>query len=587
MTAVVLALIVATGFAWAAEGQAIGEPHARESSPTVVRIYYDDIRDLEGLAAYDVWEVNNTAEKYVLAAVDPAEQIALRAAGWRFSTDSAATANVREAAERNLFLEGYRTVDEVYDALDSLAAAYPQLTKVVAYGQSECLAAGGCTTPGGDNLAGFELHALRITNEAVPGSSTIGVGGVTQGEKPVFFLMANIHAREITTPELALRMATWLLDSYDHSAEATWLVDHQEIWIVPTVNPDGHWLVELGATPAYGGVPFYHRKNANQDADNDGLPDCDQWPSLDFTQYGVDLNRNHTFGWGPPGSSGAPCDMTFRGPSPGSESEVASLEQLISSLIPDQRGETLTDPAPDDTRGLLITIHSYGDLVLWPWGALYEDAPNRPGLQAIGDKLASFNGYLSCQPTECLYAASGASDDWAYGELGIPAFTFEVGDEFMPNYSAIDAVQWPENRPAFVYAARIARAPYQLALGPDSMDATVTNGTDATATASVIFEELNTGGDVIIAAEVAIDRPFWDSQAAPLPMTAADGSFDSPVETATATLDLAGLAPGRHMVYFHGQDSAGNWGAMTAAFLVVEPAVPLSWSGLMPMIARP
>jgi len=156
---------------------------------------------------------------------------------------------------------------------------------------------------GGETLPGFPLLAMRVTNENRPGSSIINGENIAMGSKPVFFLMANIHAREITTPEIAMRFLEQLLDGYGNDPDVTWLVDHHEIWIVPTVNPDGHWLVELGETPAYDGPPFYQRKNANNDADNDGMPDCSAWPPGEAAQPGIDLNRNHSFEWDQGGTS--------------------------------------------------------------------------------------------------------------------------------------------------------------------------------------------------------------------------------------------------------------------------------------------
>jgi hypothetical protein len=38
--------------------------------------------------------------------------------------------------------------------------------------------------------------------------------------------MANIHAREITTPELAMRFLDLLLEDYGFDADITWLVDY-------------------------------------------------------------------------------------------------------------------------------------------------------------------------------------------------------------------------------------------------------------------------------------------------------------------------------------------------------------------------
>ncbi len=507
--AMMLAFAAAVGLVFVAHARSADGAENRTDQTAVVRVYYESIRDLEQLASYDVWEVNNLDEQYVLAAVDQAALADLHAAGWPTAVDADATGAARTALKGNMFGDGYRTVDELYQELDDLASTYPTLVEVVTYGRSECLAAGGCTTPAGDELAGHDLRALRITNETKAGASIISDTTIIPGEKPVFFLMANIHAREITTPELAMRLAAWLLENYGVDADATWLVDSHEVWIVPTANPDGHWLVELGGTPEYGNSPLFHRKNFNQDANEDGLPDCTTWPSTGSAQFGVDLNRNHTVGWGYSGSSGIPCDLTYRGPAPHSELEVSSLQDLVTALIPDQRGTAMDDAAPADTTGIFITVHSYSELVLWPWGYLYEPAPNRDGLKAIGDKLASFNGYLSCQPTACLYAASGASDDWAYGELGIPAFTFEVGRQFMPPYSEIDAVQWPDNKPAFIYAARIARTPYLTALGPDSRAAEATAGIGVV-DLQVVLDDTDTGNATIVTGEYSIDLPFWD-----------------------------------------------------------------------------
>jgi len=378
---------------------------AQAHRPTVVaRIYYTDPADLSRLTDVDLWEYNNVAEGYVLAAVGGDDLDALRAAGWRVAIDEAATAHLTRRDAGPAFYNGYRSVDEIYAALDAAAAAHPELTELLTYGQSYCLGRGGCVTPGDDALAGYPLRAIRVTNEAVAGSSIISGDAVSRGEKPVFFLMAGIHAREITTSEIALRFLDLLLDGYGMDANITWLVDWHEIWIVPTANPDGHWLVELGQQPAYGGWPFMQRKNARLENGLDALDDCDVWPPDSGTQFGVDLNRNHSFAWGGSGSSGEPCDPTFRGVAPASESEVARLEALLSALFADRRGPAMDDPAPTDTVGLLITLHSFSNLVLWPWGHLYTDAPNRADLQAIGDKLATFNGYRSCQAAayDCL-----------------------------------------------------------------------------------------------------------------------------------------------------------------------------------------
>jgi hypothetical protein len=560
-----------------------GQP--QQGIPIVARVSYDSIQDLERLQSYDIWEYNNLEERFVLVSTDYAGLERLAAEGWRFEIDQPATERLQQAPKEIFNFNGsYRTVAELHDRLVSIQDANPTLTEVVDYGDSYCKTTGGCITLGGDNQPGFDLLALRVTNEAIPGSSEITASGISWGNKPVFFLMANIHAREITTPEIAMRFLDWLLDNYRIDADVTWLVDWHEIWIVPTVNPDGHWLVELGTQDPYNSSPFSQRKNANRDVNNDSIPDCGQWPPFSFAQYGIDLNRNHSFGWGLSGSSNEPCDLTYRGPAEASEVEVNQLQELVRDLIPDQRGTELSDAAPLDTTGILISLHSYSNLVLWPWGFAYQPAPNCEDLKAIGDRLAEFNGYTSCQPTECLYAASGASDDWAYGELGIPAFTFEIGDEFMPPYSEIDLVQWPDNKPALSYAARIARTPYVTIKGPEVSDIQVNVWSPEITVTATIDDTLN-GSQPIAAAAVSIDLPYWAENSLELPLDAADGDFDSVMESFSSIVDVSDLSPGRHMVYIRGQDQAGNWGPISAAYfdLVSEPKDRL----FLPAVTRP
>jgi hypothetical protein len=539
-----------------------------------MRIHYDAISDLRRLAAYDLLESNNLADQYVLALLDEAQVRALSAGGRRITP---APAVLAQPAAADLFAGGYHTVDELYARLAALDAAHPGLVELLPYGRSACLRAGGCTFPGGETLPGYALQAVRLTNEATPGTSQLGPL-IVRGTKPVFFLMANIHAREISTPELALRWIESLLDGYGRDADATWLLDEQELWVVPTANPDGHWIVEQGDMGVFADGRWLHRKNAEQDTDGDGRADCEIWPSESWGQFGVDLNRNHSVGWAPSAYVGGLCSLTYSGPAPASAPEVAALQSLLHALIPDQRGPHMTDAAPPDTRGIFITLHSYSELVLRPWSHVSLPAPNEAGLKAIGDKLADFNGYRSCQPGHCLYEAAGTSDDYAYGELGIPAYTFEIGRSFTPSYNEIDGEQWPLNQPALRYAARIARAPYLDALGPDAQDVEVRflddpqlpptlNEKSGLLQLTAVLDSRATGGAALQTAVYSIDQPFWSAAAAPQPMQPADGAFDSPRETAHAALDTASLSAGLHLVYVRGQDAAGRWGAVSAAFV--------------------
>jgi carboxypeptidase T len=538
-----MAFLLIAALLWVNAGRSQVGADAQATKDVVARVYYNEISDIQKLMDYDVWEYNNLAEKYVLVGLSPAQYRQLAADGWRMEIAEEETAAMHNVSLLETFNGGYRTVAELYSQLNSINAANPTLTELIDYGDSYCKSVGGCTTPGGQSTAGHDLRAIRITNEAIPGT------------KPRFFLMTGIHAREITTPELAMRFIDWLIAGYNSNADARWLVDHHEIYIVPTVNPDGHWIVELG--------PYYQRKNANR---SNGC--ANNWPPSSSTHYGIDLNRNHTFMWNTGGTSTNTCAQTYLGPSAGSEVETVALQNFVLTLFPDQRGPGINDAAPDNTTGIFMTMHSYGDLVLWPWGNTTNPAPNATGLVAIGNKFATYNGYQACQPSVCLYLTSGTSDDWAYGILGIPSYTFEVGSAFMPTYSTIDNVQWPGNRPALIYAAKIARTPYQTVRGPDALSvAAAPSGSNFNLTASI--NDSANGGQAVNAAEYYIDTPPWSGGTA-IAMSASDGSFNSSVENVSAVINTGSLSPGQHIALVRGRDSANNWGPFSAVFFTVS-----------------
>jgi len=517
----------------------IPAPSTAQSPPDpghrLVRIYYRQRANLDALAAWlDVWEVHpadaRTPAPYLVAWVSPDEFEVLQAAGYKLET----LPDPRGGLETIPGYPCYRTVAELYADLSQVAADHPGLTGLVDVGDSWDQA-----TPGGP--AGYDLYVLVVTNEAIP------------GPKPRFFLMANIHGRELITPEAAMVFIDYLTDNYGQNPDVTWVLDHREVHVMVSANPDGHARNEPGEPWAY------WRKNTNSN-------ECA------YGSYGVDLNRNASFKWGCcGGSSGDPCGETYRGTMPASEPEEQVVEAYVRSIFPDQRGPNDDDPAPPDTTGLLITLHSYSNLVLWPWGHTYGSAPNNAGLGAIGAKLATYNGYTPQQSSD-LYITDGTTDDWCYGELGVPSFTFEMGggsDGFYPSCSRYDALIQP-NIPAFLYAAKIADTPYRTVHGPDArslgtIPGAVSPGDDITLTATI--DDSQNGGQTIAAAEYFVGAP--GAEGTGQAMTAADGAFDGVSEAVTAVMDPISLSAGRHLLLVRGRDSAGHWGPFTATFLYV------------------
>jgi carboxypeptidase T len=492
-------------------------------------ISYTAQTELERLAGtLDVWEVRpgEAGGGRVVAYVSADEWAWLRSEGFAFETLPLPEVGV--GPDALLDYACYRTIDQLYADLQIAHADHPTITALIDIGES---------------YEGRDIWVLRIANPAIP------------GPKPTFFLIANVHGRELITNELAMVFIDYLTKNYGVDPDVTWLVDYHEIHVSVSTNPDGHVKNEPPSDYAY------WRKNTN---DSHGCS----------TSYGVDLNRNSTFGWDICGnqyncSSGYPCVQTYRGPSAGSESETQAVEAYARSIFPDQREDALDAAAPLTTTGVFITLHSYSNLVLWPWGHTYDPAPNAVGLAALGRKMASYNGYTPKQASG-LYPTDGTTDDWTYGALGIASYTFEIGSSFYPDCAQYDALIQP-NIPALLYAAKAARTPYLTAHGPDARTVSTTVGgtlLGAMVRITAEIDDLDNGGDRIVGAEYYVDAPPGAGGIG-APMTAVDGAFDSPVEQVESWAPTAGWTPGRHLVFVRGQDEAGYWGPLSATFLTV------------------
>ncbi|MEA3337412.1 MAG: M14 family zinc carboxypeptidase [Chloroflexota bacterium] len=514
----------------------------------VVRVYYDDPADLTQLSSFDLFEYNNKKEQYVLVGVDRFDHAVLQSLGWRVELDIKETAafNRRPPVhpEQLSGIPGYpcyRTVEETFATAQSIVAAYPDLASWIDAGDSW-----EKSEPGG--LDGYDMMVLKLSNANVP------------GPKPKLFITTSIHAREYTPAELNTRFAEYLVANYNIDPDVTWVLDYHEIHLMLQANPDGRKHAEAAQS---------WRKNTNQN-----------YCSPTSNNRGADLNRNFEFQWGCcGGSSGSQCDLTYRGPSSASEPETQAIQTYMRSIFPDQRGDPLNDPAPDDATGVYLDIHSYSELVLWPWGFTSTVAPNGTALQTLGRRFAYFNGYYPEQAIG-LYPTDGTTDDFGYGDLGVPSYTFELGTAFFQSCSAFENTILPDNLPALLYAARVARTPYLTPAGPDALNVTPSPGTiyigeAATLTATIDDTRFNNGNGTeptqnIVAAQYYVDVPPWEPSATGYPMTAVDGSFNSTVEDVTTDLDTTGLTPGRHIIFVRGQDSAANWGPVSAAFVEVK-----------------
>jgi hypothetical protein len=509
----------------------------------VIRAYFTNQEQVARVASrIEPWEVHYD-QGFMVLEVDTGQYQWLLDLGLRVEIDQNLTDEINSP---RLALPGqmsgipgypcYRTVEETFAAAQEIADDYPHLATWIDVGDSWMKA-----TYGGDS--GYDMRVLRLTNAQVAGS------------KPKLFVISSIHAREYAPAELNTRFAEYLVTNYGTDPDATWLLDHHEIHLLFQANPDGRKQAELS---------ILWRKNT----DNNYCANTDN--------RGADLNRNFDFQWGCCfGSSNYTCDETYRGPNPASEPETQAIQAYMRSIFPDQRGASLSSPAPPDATGIFIDLHSYSELVLWPWGFTPNPPPNSAALRTLGRKFAWFNGYTPKQAIG-LYPTDGTTDDFAYGELGVAGYTFEVGTAFFQSCNTFENTVLPDNLQALLYAAKVVRTPYQTPAGPDSLSLTVSPTSlllSSGATISATIDDTHYFGSEpvqkIAAAEYYIDTTPWITSTIPISFSLApvDGSFDENTEIVSASIDTNSLSAGRHILFVRGRDTGGNWGAFSAIFL--------------------
>ncbi len=528
-----------------------------DDGPWVVRAYFDDLATLHDLASWrEPWDVVHPradAPGYVVLDVTRDEYARLLRLGFRPELDAELTAQLRHPHPRlpwqTTGIPGYpcyRTVEETFATAEDIVATYPDLASWEDIGDS--------WEKTQDSARGYDMQVLCLTNAAV------------SGPKPKLFVMSSVHAREYAPAELMTRFAEYLVENYGVLADVTWVLDYNEVHLLLQANPDGRKKAE-------GGLSW--RKNTNT-----------AYCSPTSNYRGADLNRNFSFKWGCcGGSSGYECDETYRGPTPASEPETQAIQDYVRAQFSDERDDgDLQAAAPLTTAGIFLDVHSYGELVLWPWGFTDAAAPNGAALQTLGRKLAYFNGYF---PTQAygFYPTDGTTDDFAYGVLGLPAYTFEVGTRFFQSCSLFENTIVPANVPALLYLGKVARVPYVWPAGPDTLDVVVTPtrvtlGQRVTLTAVLDDGRYNKQHGVesaqpIQTAEYYVDTPPWTTGASAHPIPALDGALDETREEIQATFDVTSLEAGRYLIFVRGQDAEGIWGPVSAAFLDVgAPVLP-------------
>ncbi len=267
----------------------------------------------------------------------------------------------------------YQRMDRIYSYLDCLAFHYVDRMQIITIGKS------------------YENRPLKVVR--------IGNGANAQARNAIW-IDGGIHAREWISPASVLFIIKRLVEDYDQFRD---VLNNYEFYILPVVNPDGYEFTHT-----------HNRMWRKTRSNPRGLRRNNRC-------VGADPNRNWSYEWGGKGASPNPCDETYRGERAFSESETMAVRNFIMSRA--------------HRFKLFLTMHSYGQFILYPWGHERMAPNNWRQLELLGatagEAMREVNDhrYTIGSAAQVLYPAAGGSDDWARGQAKIPyTYTIELPD---------------------------------------------------------------------------------------------------------------------------------------------------------------
>ena len=396
-----------------------------------------------------------------------------------------------------LYGDDFHDSSKVDEEIENIAATVPDLVDIEVIGQS---------------YEGKNITCLRITNEQNP------------IQKAKTLVVAHHHGREQITVELALRFVLYLLNGYGVDETLTEYVDTQEIYVIPTINPDAldvvvndgnHWLRKNLRPYDNDGDGLFSEDDA-EDVDGDGqisefyvyIKDYpEQVPNiLDFDysyregidndgdellnedEVGlVDLNRNYPYFWDEGGPDSVDVtSQVYHGTAPFSEPETQAfrdfaLQHKFAMAYSLHSGTNASYFTTDESNYWLEPVLYYGMA-----SDLHDILPDNfyTGIQLYPSNTNRFESATSGGWGEWMYYACGntvpitfevytnasANENQAMGEIIINNSTHIVREwkgiygYFNPQKEYIDNL-WLELRPAFDYLLEMTPRVNLQALG--------------------------------------------------------------------------------------------------------------------------
>ncbi|KAH8289358.1 hypothetical protein KR054_004192 [Drosophila jambulina] len=332
----------------------------------------------------------------------------------------------------------YHNHDEIVKYLETVRMRHPQLVELIHIGRS---------------YEGRPLIVVKIESKQ---GSFAGTGdGPATGKRPkrkhkagqanAVFVEAGAQGLAWIGPATATWMIAELLRlmKTNKSNEDVEFIRNTTWYVMPVLNPDGY---------AYSHEydRFWKKSRSQHQAPApSGLLDSamtwlQQKRGPDKVCYGVDLDRNWLYQWGKRGSSKAPCNEFFAGPTPFSEPET----KAVSEFLMDYRTQIK----------LYISLQAYGQVISYPVKANSTFNSERlddfldvamvgtDGLRKKGSKAR----YKVDASNDLIEQRSGCADAFAAYEIGIPfSYTLQLADNGVHGYLLPSSAIEPTARDAF------------------------------------------------------------------------------------------------------------------------------------------
>ncbi|KAI5616076.1 carboxypeptidase O precursor, partial [Silurus asotus] len=268
----------------------------------------------------------------------------------------------------------YHTMDEISAWMKMMVTDHPDVVSSLVYGST------------------YENRSITL----------LKVGLKSAEPKKMIWMDCGIHAREWIAPAFCQHFVKEILGSYKTDPKISEMLKNVDFYITPVLNMDGYVYSWKDNTTRL------WRKTRSPGSGN-----C--------TCLGTDLNRNFYANWGMVGISRDCCSDIYNGRSALSEPEAQAVTDFLSTNR--------------DMILCFLTIHSYGQLILLPYGHPNITAPNQEELMQVGlaaaEAIKAVHGtdYTVGTSPKVLYPNSGSSRDFAR-LIGIPfSFTFELRDK--------------------------------------------------------------------------------------------------------------------------------------------------------------